>query len=162
MREGIMTTILIVEDDPDNAVLACAVMKKAGYHTLTAVDGHSALESVRAWRPSCVLLDVSIAGPLDGHDVCRALRAEPEPELAATPVLMLSGWAFDSDIEAGKAAGADAYLAKPFRPAELTDLVARLVTRTPEQQAESDGGVTAAPNKAGGALKTAEAGRSRS
>ena len=133
-----MATILIVEDDPDNVVLACAVMKKAGHHTLTAADGASALECIHGWTPDAVLLDVSLAGgsgAMTGLDVCRAIRADADPQIAAIPVLMLSGWAFDSDVETGKAAGADAYLAKPFRPSELQALMMRLLTRSSEQAA---------------------------
>jgi CheY-like chemotaxis protein len=116
-----MATILVVEDDADNMVLTCAVMRRVGHHTVSAVDGKGALAAARSWMPDLIILDVSLAGPLTGLDVCRAVRSDSR--LAHIPVVMLSGWAFDSDIEAGTDAGADVYLAKPFRPARLTAVV---------------------------------------
>jgi CheY-like chemotaxis protein len=116
-----MSTILVAEDDGSSAALICAVMAKAGHHTLTAADGPGVLESARSSTPDLMLLDVSLDGPMTGLDVCRAVRADPA--LAHIPVIVLSGWAFSSDIEAGKDAGADAYLAKPFSPADLKLIV---------------------------------------
>jgi CheY-like chemotaxis protein len=116
-----MSAILIAEDDPDNAELVCDMLGQAGHDTLVVADGASALDSARSWHPDLMLLDVSLAGPITGLQVCQAMREDPG--LAGIPVVMLSGWAFDADLGAGRAAGANACLAKPFRPAELRALV---------------------------------------
>jgi CheY-like chemotaxis protein len=116
-----MATILVVDDDHDDAVLVCSVLHKAGHRTLTAVDGRGALACARDWLPDLVVLEVSLAGPMSGLDVCRTIRGARG--LEHMPVILLSGWAFDSDIEAGKEAGANAYLAKPFDPADLVEVV---------------------------------------
>ena len=114
-----MGLVLVVEDDPTNAVLAGAVLSRAGHHVLMAVDGTTALDIAQRRLPDLVLLDVSLAGDMSGLDVCRALRADPAT--ATVPVLMLSGWA------AGQAAGADGYITKPFSNAELQHRVRQLI-----------------------------------
>jgi DNA-binding response OmpR family regulator len=124
-----MAVILVVEDDPANAVLVQAVLNRDGHQVLLAADGVSALDVARRRLPDVVLLDVSLTGDLTGFDVCRALRAEPST--AATGILMLSGWAFDSDVEAGRAAGADGYIAKPFAAADLCSQIRQLLVRAP-------------------------------
>lgn len=126
-----MATILVVEDDPDIMVVARTVMQRAGHKVLTASEGMGALACVRDWSPDLVLLDVSLAGEMTGLDVCRAIRADPES--ADTAVILASGWAFDSDVQAGRDAGADAYLAKPFGPKELRSIVEEVLTRAHER-----------------------------
>jgi CheY-like chemotaxis protein len=120
-----MSAVLVVEDDPDNAELACVAMKRAGHETQVVADGVSALDRARTWQPDLILLDVSLAGPLTGLDVCEALR--DDPELEGIPVVMLSGWAFDADLKAGRASGANACLVKPFSTSELQALVQLLL-----------------------------------
>ncbi len=122
-----MGFVLVVEDDPANATLAEAVLSRAGHRVLHAADGVAALEIARRRSPDLILLDVSLPGALSGLDVCRALRADPAT--ARIAVLMLSGWAFDSDVQAGRAAGADGYLAKPFLAADLRAHVQELLDR---------------------------------
>lgn len=124
--------ILVVEDDPMNAVLTETVLRRDGHKVLMSGEGQAALDVVRRWRPDLVLLDVSLAGSMTGLDVCRALRADPG--LAVIPVLVLSGWTFESDVTAAYDAGADGYLAKPFAGDELRsrvqDLLERVASRT--------------------------------
>jgi CheY-like chemotaxis protein len=127
-----MGVVLVVEDNPTNAVLAEAVLGRAGHRVLMSADGPTALDIARRRVPDLVLLDVSLAGSMSGLDVCRALRADPAT--AGIAVLMLSGWAFESDIAAGHAAGADGYLAKPFSNAALCERVQELIDRAPARQ----------------------------
>jgi CheY-like chemotaxis protein len=129
-----MAVILVVEDDPANALLITAMLTRAGHHVLTAVDGTGAMDSARLWRPDLVLLDVSLPGAMTGFDVCRALR--DQPDTATTPIIMQSGWAFASDVEAGREAKCDDYLAKPYSRDQLLNAVQALlepaaVRRTP-------------------------------
>jgi CheY-like chemotaxis protein len=131
-----MVLVVAVEDDPINAVLVSTALTRDGHQVLTAPDGLGGLESVRTWRPDIVLLDVSLAGPMNGLDVCRELRRDPVT--ARIPVLMLSGWAFDTDLEAGRAAGADGYLSKPFSASDLQTMVGILLDRAAARALPAD------------------------
>ena len=91
--------ILIVEDQPDICKLNMA----------------------RAIRPSIVLLDVMMPGLLDGYQVCT--RIKQDPELKHIQVVMLTARGQVTDLAAGEAAGANAYLVKPFSPLELIERV---------------------------------------
>jgi DNA-binding response OmpR family regulator len=112
-----MATVLVVEDDAANAQMVVAMLGRAGHRAIVAADGASGLDRARTDNPDVILLDVSLVGGMSGLDVCRTLRSEPAT--ARTPIMMLSGWAFRSDLEAGLAAGANDYLPKPFNQAEL-------------------------------------------
>lgn len=128
-----MATVLLVEDDPGHAQLVTTMLRGAGHRVLTAANGTGGLACARAWHPDVVLLDVSLAGAMTGFDVCRALRAEPDT--AKTPIIMLSAWAFDTDLEAGWAAGCDDYLAKPFAAGQLLAVLDQQLnpSHSPEQ-----------------------------
>jgi len=115
--------VLIVDDHADLRKLVRLTLG-GGYDVHEAGDGRKALEMVRALRPSLLLLDVSMPGGVDGLDVCRAVRADDA--LIATRIVMLSARGQQAERDAGIAAGADAYLVKPFSPLALLDLVARL------------------------------------
>ena len=111
-----MGLVVIGEDDPELCSAMRLMFSRAGHRVLTAVDGASTLDLVQRWRPDLVLLDVSMP-VMSGLEVCRAVRADPT--VAALPVVIVSAWGFDSDIAAGHAAEADAYVTKPFETAAL-------------------------------------------
>jgi len=79
---------------------------------------------VQEKRPSLVLLDVEMPG-LDGVEVARRIRADEA--LAGTFIVLLTSLSEPSDVEAGLAAGADAYLTKPFSPQDLQTQVEQLI-----------------------------------
>jgi CheY-like chemotaxis protein len=118
--------ILVVDDDPTIQRLLQVNLEMEGHEVLTAGDGHEALVRLRDGAPEVVLLDVMMPG-LDGWQVCERIRADPD--LAATPVVILSARAQQSDLERGVQAGADAYITKPFDPLELVELVESLAAR---------------------------------
>jgi CheY-like chemotaxis protein len=120
-----VATVLVVEDDPANAQMVMAILSRAGHRVFAAVDGPGGLESARSWSPDVILLDVSLAGAMSGLDVCRTLRADPHT--SDTPIMFLSGWAFASDMEAGRMAGANDYLPKPFTREDLVGRVQGLL-----------------------------------
>jgi len=116
--------ILCADDDPDILALLTLRLERAGYRVVQAPDGDRALALARELSPAVVVLDVMMPR-LSGTEVLAALRAD-----AATRelrVILISARAQESDVEKGLAAGADAYLAKPFQAPELTDLVKRMV-----------------------------------
>jgi DNA-binding response OmpR family regulator len=124
-QESPVVCVLAVDDDPIILRLLQLNLELEGHEVRTAADGTAGLEAIRELRPDVVLLDVMMPN-LDGFQVCAAVRADPDPEVARTPIVMLSAKAQDADIATGMRAGADAYITKPFDPHTLVELVDRL------------------------------------
>lgn len=120
--------ILVVEDQPEIRKLICMTMDYDGFEVHEADNGEAALKMIKALHPDIVLLDVMMPGRLDGFQVYERVRAEPE--LAATPIVMLTARGQQADIEAGRRAGCTAYLTKPFSPLQLIETVERLTGTT--------------------------------
>jgi DNA-binding response OmpR family regulator len=116
--------ILIAEDEESIVASLDFLMRRAGYATCIARDGHAALKSVADFAPDLVLLDIMLPG-LSGFDICARIRENPA--LAATRVLMLTARGSNADEARGLAAGADAYLTKPFATQELVARVRELL-----------------------------------
>jgi CheY-like chemotaxis protein len=129
-------TILIVDDEPDIVRLLEVTLRPEGFHLLAAHDGETALQMARAERPSLLLIDWQMPGR-DGLEVCRALRAETDPQLRDMPVVLLTAQSKDEHVEAGFAAGVTDYLTKPFYPAYVRSRVREWLLRkrveTPEK-----------------------------
>ncbi|MTV26039.1 response regulator transcription factor [Nitriliruptoraceae bacterium ZYF776] len=119
-----MVRVLAVDDDPIILRLLQLNLEMEGHEVATAPDGRAGLEAIRAQRPDLVLLDVMMPH-MDGFQVCEAVRADEDAEVAATPIVMLSAKAQEADISRGLDAGANAYVTKPFDPMALVELVAR-------------------------------------
>ena len=119
-----MKTILVVDDAPHIVELVRLYLEGAGYATIVATDGPSAVELHRRHHPDLVLLDVMLPG-MDGFEVCRAIRRE-----ADTPVIMLTARTDDIDAIVGLELGADDYVTKPFNPRTLVARVKAILRRT--------------------------------
>lgn len=117
-------TVLICDDEEVLRALVRATLDDGAYRVIEAEDGDQSLELAREVRPDLIVLDMMMPGR-SGLDVLREVRSDPE--LAATPVVMLTARARVSDRDAALAAGADRYLAKPFSPLELISVVEELV-----------------------------------
>ena len=121
--------VLVADDEDDIRALVALAVRKAGCVVVGSVaDGAAALDLARAELPELAVLDVSMPGAT-GLEVCTALRADPAT--AAIRILLLSAGASLEDVAAGLAAGADAYLAKPFQVSGLVHQVRSLVARQP-------------------------------
>ena len=118
------TILLVVEDQPEIRKLICMTMDYDGFEVHEAENGDTGLRMVKALRPHIVLLDVMMPGQLDGIQVCERIRADPE--IAHIPVVMLTARSQQTDLEAGRRAGCNAYLTKPFSPLQLIETVERL------------------------------------
>jgi DNA-binding response OmpR family regulator len=116
-----VTTILLVEDDERISEPLLRVLANEGFDVIHAANGAEGLEALAGGRPSLILLDLTLPD-IDGLDVCRKIREE-RPEL---PVIMLTARAEEMDVIVGLGAGADDYVPKPFR---LAELVARIRAR---------------------------------
>jgi DNA-binding response OmpR family regulator len=119
-------TILIVDDEPDVLELLVYQLRKAGYKTLSALDGVTALQKARNELPALIVLDLMLP-KLDGGEVCRQLKADPRT--APIPIVMLTAKAEEVDRIVGLELGADDYLTKPFSPRELILRVKRILAR---------------------------------
>ena len=121
--------VLVADDEEDIRLLVCLAVRKAGCTVVAAVaDGAQALVAARAEQPDLVVLDVSMPGRT-GLEVCAALRQDPAT--AGVRVLLLSAGASAEDVARGLAAGADAYLPKPFSVADLVSEVRALAAGRP-------------------------------
>ena len=120
------TRLLVVEDDPDIALLLTHSLGRAGFAVETLASGAGALTAMRRRLPDLVLLDLMLPG-LDGLEVCRALRADLAT--AAVPIIMLTARAEESDRIVGLELGADDYITKPFSPNEVVARVRALLRR---------------------------------
>jgi two-component system phosphate regulon response regulator PhoB len=112
-----MAEILVIDDDPDILSLLFDTLSKAGHDVRTEPDGDSGLASAAGLRPDLVLLDWMMP-QRSGLEICHHLRSDHL--LNDVPVVMLSARGTEADIEWGFAAGADAYIVKPFSPRALT------------------------------------------
>ena len=121
--------VLVADDEDDLRELVCLAVGRAGARVVSSVgDGDAALSAARSELPDLAVLDVSMPGP-SGLDVCTELRRDPAT--AGIRLLLLSAGASLDDVARGLAAGADAYLAKPFTVSGLVTQVARLTARQP-------------------------------
>ena len=119
-----MRRLLVVEDDPTIAEPLARALRRDGYDVDVRADGASALARANRGDVDMVLLDLGLPD-VDGMDVCRRLRAE-SPGL---PILMLTARADELDTVIGLDAGADDYVTKPFRLAELLARVRAVIRR---------------------------------
>ncbi|GAB4566898.1 MAG: response regulator [Rhizobacter sp.] len=119
--------VLLAEDNPVNALVAEAALKKMGLTVELVEDGLQALASFRAAPPDLVLLDCQMP-VMDGFEAVRRMREhEDEQGLPRTPVVALTANALQGDREHSLAAGMDDHLAKPFRDEELRAVLRRLL-----------------------------------
>lgn len=111
--------VLIVDDEQSIREALGRKLQREGFEVVLAEDGSGALRSFHSERPDLVVLDIIMAGGMNGLTVCRRIR-----DLADTPIVMLSAQAItEDDVVEGLNAGADEYLIKPIR---LNEFVARI------------------------------------
>lgn len=119
-----MKKILLVDDHPDIRRLIRLTLGQ-DYEVFEAEEAASALVLFRQHCPDLAVLDVMMPGPMDGLQLLDTIKADPE--LARTPVIMVTARGQSSDSEAGLKRGADAYFIKPFSPLQLAATVKTLL-----------------------------------
>ena len=117
-----MAHILAVDDDPDLCTLLKTALERDGHAVETRTSGAAVTESLCRWA-DCILLDVMMPGE-DGFATCRRIRA-----ITQAPILFLTARTDEPSVLAGLGIGADDYLTKPFRVAELRARVAAHLRR---------------------------------
>ncbi len=128
--------ILAIEDEPDILTVIEYNLRREGFTVDTAVNGEDGVRKAAKAKPDLVLLDLLLPG-LDGLEVCRKLKLEPETR--STPIIMVSAKGEESDVVLGLGMGADDYVTKPFSPRELVARVRAVLRRSrkaPEVEAD--------------------------
>ncbi len=126
-----VTRVLLAEDDPAISEPLARALRREGYDVDVRADGRTALEGARE-NPDLVVLDLGLPF-IDGLEVCRRIRAMGK----TVPVLILTARADEVDTVVGLDAGADDYVTKPFRLAELLARVRALLRRNPTETSPS-------------------------
>lgn len=120
------TAVLVIEDDPRSVKLMELILASQGYEVVVARNGKEGLATARSRRFDLILLDLMLP-ELDGFEVLRQLEADPD--LAEVPVVVTSARARPTTKEEAAELGADFYLTKPYRKAELLDVIASFVCK---------------------------------
>ena len=127
-----MSKVLIVDDEPDVLLLLRVNLEAAGYQTVLAADGETALSRIDDSEPDVVLLDIMMP-VMDGWGVLRALSEREN----APRVVVVSAKSSDRDIVRALTSGALDYITKPFDPDDLVDVVARTINSSLDELAEN-------------------------
>ena len=127
-------TVLLAEDDAAISDPLTRALEREGYDVVVRRDGPGTLEAALSGSVALVLLDLGLPG-MDGLEVCRQLRATR----SSVPVLVLTARTDEVDFVVGLDAGADDYVGKPFRLAELLARVRALLRRRGADVLESNG-----------------------
>jgi two-component system cell cycle response regulator DivK len=115
-----MRSVLYVEDNEYNRKIVRQLLSRTSYRLREATDGEAALGMVREEHPDLILMDVQLP-KMSGLDVTRALRADPTT--TDIPIIVVTSFALSGDDQRAMAAGASAYIAKPYSPRELLALI---------------------------------------
>ena len=118
-----MKTILNVEDNEFNRKIVRHLLARTSYRLIEAGDGEAGVAAARDMRPDLVIMDIQLP-KLSGLDATRQLRADPST--AGIPIVVITSFALAGDDEKARDAGATAYLAKPYSPRELLEVIRKL------------------------------------
>lgn len=130
--------VLVVDDEPGIVEVLTYALGEAGFETIVAEDGPTALRMALTQSPALVLLDIMLPG-LDGLAVCREIRA-----VSDVPIILLTAKGAEADRIAGLELHADDYVVKPFSVRELIARVRTILRRTATADPHHTGPATAA------------------
>jgi two-component system response regulator MtrA len=122
--------VLVVDDDASLSEMLGIVLRTEGFDPVFETSGRAAVTTFRSTRPDLVLLDLMLPGQ-DGLEVCREIRRE-----SGVPIVMLTARGDTEDIVRGLECGADDYVVKPFKPAELVARVRARLRRQEDREEE--------------------------
>jgi len=113
-------TILYVEDNEFNRKIVRDLLARTSYRLIEATDGEQGVAKAVEERPDLILMDVQLP-KLSGLEATRRLRADPKT--ANIPIITVTSFAMSGDDQKAKEAGASAYLAKPYSPRDLLQMI---------------------------------------
>ena len=137
-----MARVLVADDDAVIRQVLRATLHRGGHDVVLVADGDEALARARADHPDALLLDAMMPG-MHGFDVCRQLKGDAATR--AIRVVMVTAKAAQADRDRGIAAGADAYVTKPFSPKELLGVLAACLAAPTETETVRTHWATARP-----------------
>ena len=106
-------TVLVVDDHEDNRRILRDLLRSAGYEVLEATTGEDGVATAKARTPDLILMDIQLPG-IDGYEATR--RSKADEAARRIPLIVVTSYALSGDDAKALAAGADAYVAKPFSP----------------------------------------------
>ena len=116
--------IMHVEDNKYNRKIVRDLLSKNNYELVEAQNGEAALDALALRRPDLILMDIQLP-KLSGFEVTRIIRTDPA--LAQIPVIAITSFALSGDDRLALEAGCNAYIAKPFRPRDLLEMIRRFI-----------------------------------
>ena len=117
-------TILYVEDNESNRKIVRQLLAKTSYSLVEAMDGEAGVAAALAAPPDLILMDIQLP-KMSGLEATRQLRGDART--AGVPIIVVTSFALSGDDQKAKAAGATAYLAKPYSPRELLAKIRAIV-----------------------------------
>lgn len=117
-----MKKILIADDDDNIRLYLEKNLADAGYKVVQASDGEETMRMVQSERPDLVLLDLYMP-KMHGYEVCKRIRSDADPKIAATRIVVVSVKGYSTDIKTAKEVGANDYIVKPHSIKELMAVV---------------------------------------
>ena len=106
--------ILVVEDQEDNRRIVRDLLTSAGFQLIEAVTGQEGVRMAEANKPDLILMDIQMP-EMDGYEATRQIKAR----MRHIPIIVITSYALSGDADKAMAAGADAYVSKPFSPRDL-------------------------------------------
>jgi two-component system, cell cycle response regulator DivK len=112
------STILYIEDNPDNMILVKRALEARGYKLIEALNGLTGVNKAETEELDLILLDINLPD-IDGYEVARKIRSSKKLSLAYVPIIAVTANALKGDAEKALAAGCDVYMSKPINIREL-------------------------------------------
>ncbi len=119
-----MSAVLVVDDSTMVRIILAECLESSGFEVIEAIDGIEAIEQIQTHRPDLVITDI-VMPRMNGYELCRWIKSDPRTK--SIPVMMCTTKDEDFDRYWGLKQGADAYIAKPYRPLEMVNAVKHLL-----------------------------------
>ncbi len=120
-----MKTIMVVDDQPNIRQLVEIALRKDGRRILTVASGEQAIEVALSDPPDLIIMDIMMPGGMDGFQAIEILKSNPAT--CSCPILVITAKSQDAEMRRSAQVGAQGYMAKPFKLADLIEHVERLL-----------------------------------